>query len=234
MDDTLFDLTFRPKPTASRPLLGLTILVVEDSRFASEALRLLCLRSGARIRRADCLASAYRHLNVYRPSVAIVDLGLPDGSGLDLIAYIAGTTPRVPVILGTSGSERNAAEKAATRIGADGFIAKPMVSLASFQAEVLRHLPTEFQPAGPRKLSDDVVVPDALALQEDLAHALDLLCLEDPPMDYLKPFLTGLARAAGDEPLLECIVMLPDRLNKTDRGDLKAILSDRLVENALV
>jgi hypothetical protein len=28
--------------------------------------------------------------------------------------------------------------------------------------------------------------------------------------------------------------MLPDRLNKTDRGDLKAILSDRLVENALV
>ena len=44
-----------PAPTANRPLLGLTVLVIEDSKFACEAMRLLCLRSGERIRRADSL-----------------------------------------------------------------------------------------------------------------------------------------------------------------------------------
>ena len=87
MDD-LEDLepTPAPAPSADRPLLGLTILVVEDSRFACEAMRLLCLRSGARIRRADCLRSARRHLRVYRPSVVVVDLGLPDG--MEDLAYL--------------------------------------------------------------------------------------------------------------------------------------------------
>jgi PleD family two-component response regulator len=110
MDDLLSEFDLRPQPTAERPLLGLTILVVEDSRYASEAIRLMSLRSGARLRRADCLGSAERHLNVYSPTIAIVDLGLPDGSGLDLIRSQASArfrprfsticrkscTPRVP------------------------------------------------------------------------------------------------------------------------------------------
>ena len=74
MDDLADFMTSRP-PTSAHPLLGRTVLVVEDSRFACEAMRLLCLRSGARIRRADSLRSAGRHLQAYRPSVVIVDMG---------------------------------------------------------------------------------------------------------------------------------------------------------------
>jgi hypothetical protein len=50
--------------TADRPRAGMTVLVVEDRRFACEARRLGCLRSGARIRRAASRKSARRHLQL--------------------------------------------------------------------------------------------------------------------------------------------------------------------------
>ena len=112
------------QPTAARPLMGVTILLVEDSRFSCEAVRLLCLRSGARIRRADTIASARRHLQTYRPAVVIIDLGLPDGSGLPLIANLARGLPRIDVILATSGDPDLSDDAIAA--GADGFLEKPI------------------------------------------------------------------------------------------------------------
>ena len=190
-----------PMPTAARPLLGLTVLVVEDSRFACEAMRLLCLRSGARIRRADCLRSARRHLRVYRPTVVIVDLGLPDGNGADLIAELKDCQPRVDAILAMSGDVHLEADAMAA--GADGFLAKPITSIAAFQECVLAMLPAERRPSGPRIISDEVIIPDKIAYQDDIAHIADVL--DDPPnefaLDYVAQFLSGVARSAHDQGL---------------------------------
>ncbi|MEL6958518.1 MAG: response regulator [Pseudomonadota bacterium] len=192
--------TARP-PTAARPLLGLTVLVVEDSRFASEAMRLLCLRSGARIRRADCLEAAHKHLAVYRPAVVIVDLGLPDGSGLDLIRELGNAYPRVDVLLATSGDD--GAEHLAMKAGADGFLAKPLGSLSYFQSSILQHLPADRQPNGLRLMTNEEIEPDEVALRDDLAAAA--VALEAPPDDgtlsYLTQFLGGLARSVDDQAL---------------------------------
>lgn len=228
MDDTVADLVFRPRPTAERPLLGLTVLVVEDSRYASEAMRLLCLRSGARIRRADCIASAERHLNVYRPSVAIVDLGLPDGSGLELLERMHAMQPRVPILLGTSGAEREAAARAAGAAGADGFLPKPVESLAVFQAAILAHVPDDMRPKCPRPADTTVMTPDLLAFREDLTHAMDLLALDAPPIGYLRRFLLGLARSAHDDALEDCALGLGDTVGPGDRSILRAFLSQRI------
>lgn len=187
-------------PTADRPLLGLTVLMVEDSRYASEAMRLLCLRSGARIRRADNLASAHRHLAVYRPSVVIVDLGLPDGSGEDLIGELTRATPRVGVILGTSGNDDGA--RRAVTAGADGYLAKPIENLASFQRVILDHLPPDAHPKGLRRVSNETIAPDSLALHDDLVHiarVLQTAAGDQASIDYVAQFLTGVARIAHDD-----------------------------------
>lgn len=185
----------------SRPLAGLTVLVVEDSRYASEAVRLLCLRSGARIRRANCIASAQRHLSAYRPAVVIVDMGLPDGDGADLIAQLATLRPRVPVILGVSGDPDNRA--AALGAGAQGFFAKPVESLAVFQQVILEALPPESRALGLRALPTEVVLPDIGALRDDLAHVLAVLRDEPAPEEvvFIARFVDGLARAARDSRL---------------------------------
>jgi len=205
--DTLSDLIMQRAPTARRPLLGLTVLVVEDSRYASEALRQMCLRSGARIRRADSLENARRHLAVYRPSVLIVDVGLPDGSGLALIKLLAGATPRINVILGISGEPEIG--RAVLDAGADGFIAKPIASLLSFQTEVLRHLPADRQPPGPRAVEDELISPDPIAYQDDLSHVAQVLTdAEEDTLDYVTQFLGGVARSAQDHDLDRAVSQL--------------------------
>lgn len=199
--DTHDPLQPQTRPTASRPLLGMTILVVEDSRFTCETLRLMCLKSGARIRRADCLASARRHLKVYRPSAAIIDMGLPDGSGCELIAELSRAVPRVGVILGLSGDDR--AETEALAAGADGFLAKPLDSLAAFQETVLAALPPEDVPSGPRAVTQEAVNPDRVAFRDDMSHVATLLAQrqDGPTIDYVVQFLGGVARSARDTTL---------------------------------
>lgn len=227
------DLFLQQPPTARRPLLGLTVLVVEDSRFASEAIRLLCLRSGARIRRADNLTHAARHLRIYRPCVMIVDVGLPDGSGLKLISEMAAATPRIDVILGTSGDDARAKDVIAH--GADGFLAKPVLSLSAFQDAILAHLPAGRQPPGPRLISDEMVEPDMIAFHDDLSHVAQVLDggQELAAIDYITQFLGGVARSVADPDLGKAVRDLAQRRSngeplKPQIAQLAALVQARL------
>ncbi|MEM6588898.1 MAG: response regulator [Pseudomonadota bacterium] len=206
MDDlNLFD----PKrPTAKRPLLGMTVLVVDDSRFACEALRLMCLRSGARIRRADSLTAAARHLKVYRPSAVIIDIGLPDGPGEQLIEDMAKAEPRVGILLGMSGDD--GMKERAMAAGADGFLAKPIVSLAAFQETVLAAIPDDALQLGPRVVSEEVVEPDISAYRDDISFVSEILTerQDGQTLDYVAQFLTGVARSAEDTQLIEAAHLL--------------------------
>lgn len=190
----LLDSPSLPTRSLTGALQGLTLLAVEDSRFAGEALRLMAHRSGARLRRAESLASAGRHLRLYRPELVLVDIGLPDGSGLQLIAEIALRPDNPPPILAMSGDP--GCRDSALAQGAAVFWEKPLPGLLRFQTEILRLLPGQRGPMTP----DLPLRPDRLALGEDLARAADLL-QRDPSVEarsYLARFLGGVARHAQD------------------------------------
>ena len=207
------------------PLRGVTVLAVEDSRFASEALRLMCRRLGARLRRAESLQAAASHLKLYRPDVVIVDLGLPDGRGEALIAEMVARRPRV-VVLGMSGDASGRA--AAMAAGADGFVDKPVESFAAFHALLKRHLPHH---ADQMTLAGEAaLVPDGLALRDDLAYAAALLDagdrLDDGTLDadgcaYVAGFVRGVAHLAHDTALAEAA-------GEVRLDHLRALLRDRL------
>lgn len=186
-------------PSGEAPLAGLTVLAVEDSRYACEALRLMCQRSGARLRRAETLAAARSHLRLYRPDVVLVDLGLPDGDGAELIAALATDGRGAPLVLGMSGED---GAQAAMQAGAAGFLAKPVERMADFRDAILRHLPDRAWLYG---LTGDagVSVPDLLALRDDLAAAARRIAAGPGPQEgrYLAGFVAGLARASRDDGL---------------------------------
>jgi DNA-binding NarL/FixJ family response regulator len=183
--------------TAQHPLLGLTVLLVEDSRHASEAIRLMCLRSGARLRRADSLGAARRHLRVYRPGAAVVDIGLPDGSGLTFLRELAATQPRIDAIVATSGDPD--AAQAAIKAGADVFLPKPILNLAAFQTAVLGRAARSLAQGGPVLVRPDRAADDQ-SLRDDLVHAARLIAGPGAAgkASYLAQFLGGIARASGD------------------------------------
>ena len=237
--DTLDDFLQGRPPTTARPLLGVTVLLVEDSRFAAEGFRLLCLRSGARIRRADSLFNARRHIRVYRPTVALVDMTLPDGSGADLIAELTRAAPRIDAVIAVSGDPEM--EEPALAAGADAFMLKPVERLAEFQSRVLSLLPSDRQPVGPRMVPNDRIAPDPLAYRDDLSHIAEVLSGEEDgaAIAYLTQFLGGVARSAGDASLSEAVQALADRHDegaplRAEFARLAAIVQTRLAQTQVM
>lgn len=210
-------------PTVRRlGLQGLTILLVEDSRFASDGLRRLAMAGGARLRRAESLALARRHLATYRPDVVIVDIGLPDGSGLELVHDLMRRSPGSPVVLALSGDPDM--EEKALNAGALGFLCKPICSLAEFQQAVLRHLPGRCVSRSPQMH----LAKDPLSLVEDLSLARRMLGHQLAPAQrsYLARFLGSLARETGDVDLAVAAAEL--RAHQEDQDALNALLNHRI------
>jgi DNA-binding NarL/FixJ family response regulator len=109
-----------------------TIGIVEDEPTTRAAI-VDRLQSAGRFRvvwQAGTLGEARAALQRHRPEVAIVDLGLPDGSGLELIAEAHALSPPVlALVLTVFGDERKLIR--AIECGARGYLLKdePVIGL---------------------------------------------------------------------------------------------------------
>ncbi len=101
------------------------ILIVEDERLLSWALEHQLKRSGHEVRVAGDLATAAEHLANARPDVVLLDLGLPDGHGLDFYAANQERLEGSGVIIMTAMSEVDEAVRA-MKLGALDFLSKPV------------------------------------------------------------------------------------------------------------
>lgn len=216
-----------PRPLPARPAAAFaipprTLLLVEDSRFAAEAVRLVCRRAGIRLRRADSLAAAALHLRVYRPDIALIDLGLPDGSGLDLIAALDASPLRPGRLVAISGD--GAFEGSAFAAGADAFLTKPM-TLAGHLAALTGEGPVDAPPPweGMRERNAGA---DPLALRDDLRRVRELLDGPEAPgrLRYAGQFLASVGRALQDSALAEAATAAA---RAGDHGSLMALARAR-------
>ncbi len=100
------------------------LLVVEDDSETREYL-VECLDDGDRyhVDSAGTLADALQHLRSDAPDLVLVDLGLPDGNGIDLIRYARRVLPRLQVlVISAFGDERSLI--GALEAGARGYLLK--------------------------------------------------------------------------------------------------------------
>ena len=98
-------------------------LIVEDSQTLSAIYQAYLEGMGLQISAATSLSEAISRLDVDRPELILLDIELPDGNGLDLLAEVNDWSPK-PVVVVMTGHGDQYAEAAIER-GADDFLAKP-------------------------------------------------------------------------------------------------------------
>jgi two-component system, NtrC family, response regulator PilR len=109
---------------AKRNLLS-TVLVVDDEPDLLELVSLTLGRMSLRTRTASDLNGARRLLNTERFDLCLTDMRLPDGDGLDLVAWIQEHRPSVPVAVITAHGNVESAVRA-LKLGAFDFVSKPL------------------------------------------------------------------------------------------------------------
>ncbi len=134
-----------------------TILIIDDEPAIRRFVRSALTVTGNRVLEAETAAAGLSAVRHHKPDLVILDLGLPDRDGAEVIRELR-TTSDVPiVILSSRGDER--AKVAALDLGADDYVSKPF-GIDELMARLRAALRHRFQQQGARPVfaSGDLTV----------------------------------------------------------------------------
>ena len=115
------------------------VLVIEDEKNIRDLIGDVLLREGYRVRKASTGKEALTTINSQCPDMILLDLGLPDMDGMDIIRQVR-TWSSIPIII-VSARTQEKEKVQALDLGADDYVTKPISTpelLARIRVE-LRH-----------------------------------------------------------------------------------------------
>ncbi len=129
--------------------LATHILIVEDEADIRRFVRLTLEAEGHTVHEAATLQRGLIEAGTRRPDLVVLDLGLPDGDGVDLIRELR-TWSAMPIIV-LSARSAEASKIAALDAGADDYLVKPFGSgelMARVRAQLRRSQQQQAQASG--------------------------------------------------------------------------------------
>lgn len=160
------------------PTGRLRALIVDDEKAIRRFLRSTLIAEDFDVTDAETCVQGLSAAIACKPDLVVLDIGLPDGDGLDLIRPLSEISR--PAILILSALDDEARKVQALDLGADDFVTKPF-GVAEFMARVRVALRHRVQVQGAAPVYDDGV------LMVDLAKRLVRVRGDDPkltPREY--------------------------------------------------
>ena len=99
------------------------VLIVDDEANIGRSLKLILEREGYGV--STCLTAAEARAMSQRPDLYMIDVRLPDGSGIELVRWLRSNDVAAPILM-ISGHGTIAEAVEATRAGAFDFLEKPL------------------------------------------------------------------------------------------------------------
>jgi DNA-binding NtrC family response regulator len=148
------------------------LLVIDDDPSTLECFRFLFGKEEAAVATAETAAEGLALFARERPDVVILDIRLPDQSGLEVFGRLHDLNPKTPVILMTGhGTTETAIE--AMRLGAYEYVVKPLnpeplrqLIQAAFEISRLMQAPVTLADPEPANDTEDILVGASLEMQD--------------------------------------------------------------------
>lgn len=126
------------------------ILLVEDDRYLQDGLTELLLREGYKVKVAGSCGVARKIAQESPFDLIVLDIGLPDGSGLDLCRSWRTNGFDTPVLFLTASDDEYQIVRGLD-VGGDDYVTKPFRMqelLSRIRAQLRRHRPTSYSKDG--------------------------------------------------------------------------------------